>query len=70
MTRHPSPSEIRMEELCALRRDLTEDEQAEIMALKRRITNARCVRRRYARDPQFRQSEIERNLRRYRELRA
>lgn len=65
-----SPSEIRMAELCGLRRPLTAGEQAEVMALKRRISNAACYRRRYANDAAFRAHDIARGCQRYRENRA
>ena len=68
--RKPSPSEIRLDELCALRRPLTDSERDEVVRLKRTICNTRCQRQRYRRDPEYRETIKRRNLARYHEGRA
>jgi hypothetical protein len=58
-----TPSERRMEELCAIRRPLTDSEIAEVLLLRKRIRDNAIPRRsyfkeykrqRYANDPAFR----------------
>lgn len=70
MQRRHSPNQDRLAELCALRRSLSDGEQAEVMRLKRSISNVRSQRRRYASDARFRECVKERNLRRYHEAQA
>ena len=70
MTRWPSRNRARLDELSALTRPLTEAEQAEVMHLKRRLSNIGAQRRRYARDPEFRERVKRQNLNRYHEARA
>lgn len=63
-------AENRLAELLALDRELTREERCEL-ALRRKHVREQAARRdRYARDPSFRQSEIERNTRYWREQRA
>lgn len=68
--RRPSPSETRMANLCALRRPLTDSEVDEVRDLRVAIRKAAAQRRRYANNPDFRQREIERCKRYWRENRA
>jgi hypothetical protein len=68
--RSPTPSERRLDELCALRRPLTEYEIDEVRDLKVAIRKAREFRRRYANDNAFREREKARKLQYWQERRA
>lgn len=68
--RKPSPSEIRMAELCALRRELSDAEIGEVLALRVTIRRNENWRRRYAEDREFRQRWKARQLKYWRENRA
>lgn len=67
--RPPSPSERRMDELCALRRPLSECEIDEVRHLRVMIRKAAAKRRLYALNADYRRAEIERNTRYWREHR-
>lgn len=55
-----SKSERRLQELCALKRELTPDEQRETMRLARRVRQNAANRRRYHSDPAYRADMIAR----------
>lgn len=65
-----SPSELRLAELCCVRRPLTDAEQGEVARLKRVISNCRAQRRRYRNDSEYRERIKRAKLQRYHEARA
>lgn len=58
----PTPSERRMEELCALRRPLEDHEVDEVRDLRVTIRKAAAFRRRYRENPEFREQQKARAL--------
>ena len=68
--RRPTPSERRMEELCDIRRPLTEYEIDLVRHLRVTIRKAEAFRRRYRSDAAFREREQTRARNNWRERNA
>lgn len=68
--RPPSHAENMLAELSAIKRELTREEREDLLMYKKRVRDQQLRRERYATNPEFRQREIERSTRYWREHRA
>lgn len=68
--RPPSHAENMVAALSAIKRPLTADERADLILYRKRVREQQERRERYATNPEFRQREIERSTRYWREHRA
>jgi len=68
--RPPCYAENRLNELLSLDRELTQEERRDLATFRKRVRQYADRRQRYATDPDYRQREIERCTRYWRESRA